>query len=261
MVEIGDDQRLDFVDWLASADGQAWLGGHNLEPTQPTQARQPTPTQALLDETRRQASALMGASRRPVLRLNLPVETVGALLRANPALAWAVSQVEAKRGQDPERPSPTALAAGLLATATLHAADIEHADPDITWQAAKQATTAAAEAAGNAAGVVDDLRAVLEGLGDKIAAATAQAAGRISREVASTVAAQVADAAATAALKARNSDERVMLRLLSTLVAMAGADADPADMLGSDAATRVENAARAGAVELLETDAGRAGRL
>ncbi|MDR2348598.1 MAG: hypothetical protein LBD90_08330 [Bifidobacteriaceae bacterium] len=53
-----------------------------------------------------------------------------------------------------------------------------------------------------------------------------------------------------------------MLRLLAALVATnGGADADPADILGSDAATRVENAARSQVVELLETDAGRAGRL
>jgi hypothetical protein len=79
--------------------------------------------------------------------------------------------------------------------------------------------------------------------------------------VATTVAAQVSDAAATAGLKARTSDERVMLRMLASLAAASGAGADPADALGSDAATRVENAARAQAVELLETDAGRVGRL
>jgi hypothetical protein len=39
-----------------------------------------------------------------------------------------------------------------------------------------------------------------------------------------------------------------------------GGEADPAGTLGSDAATRVENAARGQAAELLATDLGRAGR-
>jgi hypothetical protein len=118
-----------------------------------------------------------------------------------------------------------------------------------------------ADAADSAAAAVDDLRKLLETLGDKIASATANAASEVARQVA----ARVADAAATAVVKARASDEKVMLRLLASLVAMnSGEDngkADWAGVLGSDAATRVENAARDQAAELLATDLGRAGRL
>ncbi|MDR2348599.1 MAG: hypothetical protein LBD90_08335 [Bifidobacteriaceae bacterium] len=172
IVETGDDQRVGFADWLASGDGQAWLDGQAGQPSgQPNgRAGQPTGTQALLDEARRHERALAGASRgQSVIRINLPLETAGQLLRANPALAWVIGQLDTKRDRDLERPSPSALAAALLAAATLHAADIEHADPDITWQAARQATTAAADAVRNADHAVDDLRDVLEGLGDKIA--------------------------------------------------------------------------------------------
>jgi hypothetical protein len=277
MVENGY-QRIDFdPDWLASADGQAWLGGHDQAISRPVAAKasqkveaqtaQPTGTQALLEEARRQEQLLAGASRgETVIRINLPATLVSQFLQANPALAWVVSQVDSRRGRDPGRPSPTALAAGLLAAATLQATGVEHAVPDITWQAAKAATVAAAEAAKNADNAVknadsavDRLCEVLADLGGQIADATAKAAVQISREVSSATAVQVADVAATAALKTRTSDERMLLRMLASLLARDGDD--PASLLGSDAAVRVENAARAQAAELLATDAGREGRL
>jgi hypothetical protein len=253
MVETTDNRRIDFLDWLAGDEGQDWLGG-GAEPDQHLPA---TPVEALLAEARRQEASLAGAARRPAIRLNIPLDVAQGLLKTNPALAWVVRRLDARPDADPDRPRPTALAAGLLAAATLGAAGVERAEPDITWQAARSATQAAADAAGSAAATVDDLRKLLETLGDKIASATADAASDVARQVA----AKVADAAATAAVKAHASDERVMLRLLASLVAMSGGEADPAGALGSDAATRVENAARDQAAELLATDLSRAGRL
>jgi hypothetical protein len=257
VVETTDNKRIDFLDWLAGDEGQAWLGGE----TETDQTLAVTPVEALLAESRRQEASLAGAARRPAIRLNIPVDVAQKLLKTNPALAWVVRRLDTRPDADPDRPSPTALAAGLLAAATLGAISVERAEPDITWQAARSATQAAADAADSAAAAVDDFRELLETLGDKIASATADAASEVARQVA----ARVADAAATAAVNARASDERVMLRLLASLVVMNGGEdngkADWVGVLGSDAATRVENAARDQAAELLATDLGRAGRL
>ncbi|MDR0594160.1 MAG: hypothetical protein LBG60_13100 [Bifidobacteriaceae bacterium] len=246
VVETADGGRIAFADWLDGDEGRAWLAGG----ADGGDEASTTPLKALLEEALRQEVALSGAARRPAIRLNVPVEVAQALLEANTGLAWVVGQLDRRRDIDPDRPSPTALTAALLACAM--SGGVQHVAPDITWQAARRATEAAAKAAEDAAGTVGDLRELLEHLGAQIASATAQAASEVALEVS----ARVADAA----VKARASDERAMLRLLASLVAMGGG-ADPMDALGSDAATRVENAARGQAAELLATDLGRAGRL
>ncbi|GAB2472369.1 hypothetical protein [Xylanimonas ulmi] len=268
MVADDDGDVLDLPDWLASDAGRSWLAGGDApaepaasrsNPAPPSETSAQTASRALLDAARAQSVALRGATNRPCLRLQIPVDLAVELLAGHPALALAVRELDTRKTPNKDTVAPQALAAALLAAASLHGASVEHAEPDLTWVAAREAAAASREAVRESAAATSDLHGEISGLGDKIAAEVARAAGQVAREVASVVAAQVADAATVSRLAAERADERVMLRLLATLLAHSpvSSGADSIDLVASDKTTRMENAVREQAGELLATDAGR----